>query len=297
MKAALAVILFFSMSIGHAQTKDSTAQTKDTTTKNKLVAPWWVEKFKLSAGFFLPINSTKVQVGANGQAEGTNIDFEKDLGFGAAIATFAADFQWRISRRSRINLAYFNMKRSNTHTLQKDITFDSTTYHVNSSVEVFFNTAIYQFSYGYAIIEKPTYELGVSIGAHTVGSKSGISLVGVNVGLSKSNDFGFTAPLPDLGIWGGYAFSSRFAANLDFSYLSLTVNNINGSVVAYNLVFTYKLLRQLDIALAYTGLNFDVKTNHKNVNGEFKWGYNGPSLGATFSFGKKSWEHPPETAY
>lgn len=297
MKAVLVVILIFSMSIGYAQTKDSTVHMKDTAAKNKLIAPWWVEKFRLSAGFFLPINNTSVQVGANGQAAGTDIDFKKDLGFGATIATFAANFQWRISRRSRVNLGYFNMRRSNSHTLQKDITFDTTTYHVNSTVDVFFNTAIYQFSYGYAFIEKPNFELGVSIGAHTVGAKAGISLSGMNANLSKSTDFGFTAPLPDLGIWGGYAFSSRFAANLDFSYLSLTVDKITGQIITYNLVLTYKLIPQLDIELAYTGLNFDVKASKNNANGEFKWGYNGPSLGATFSFGKKSWVHPPESAY
>jgi hypothetical protein len=296
MKAALAVILVFSVSIGYAQKKDTTSQIVVSTTENKLIAPWWVEKFKLSAGFFLPVNSTKVQVGLNGQAAGTDIDFQKDLGFGATISTFMANFQWRISRRSRVNLGYFNMRRNAVHTLQKDITFDSTTYHVNSTVDVFFNTAIYQFSYGYAIFEKPTFELGVSIGAHTVGANAGISLVGVNANISKSTDFGFTAPLPDLGIWGGYAFTNRLAANLDFSYLSLTVNNINGSIITYNLVLMYKLLRQLDIALAYTGLDFDVKASRKSVNGEFKWGYNGPSLGATFSFGKKSWTHLPETS-
>ncbi len=297
MKTALAVILVFSVSIGYAQKKDTTSQIVVSTTANKLIAPWWVEKFRLSAGFFLPVSSTKIQVGLNGQAAGTNIDFQRDLGFGATISTFFADFQWRISRRSRVNFAYFDMRRSKTHTLLKDITFDSTTYHVNSTVNVFFNTAIYQFSYGYAIIEKPKYELGVSIGAHTIGANAGISLVGVNANISESTNFGFTAPLPDLGIWGGYAFSDRFAANLDFSYLSLTVNNINGSLVTYNFVLTYKLLRQLDIALAYTGLNFDVKTSRKSLSGEFKWGYNGPSLGATFSFGKKSWVHLPETSY
>ncbi len=296
MKAALAVILVFSVTIGYAQTKDTTTQIKVSAT-NKLLAPWWVEKFRLSAGFFLPVNSTKVQVGVNGQANGTNVDFQKDLGFGATISTFFADFQWRISRRSRVNFGYFDMRRSAVHTLQKDITFDSTTYHVNSSVDVFFNTAIYQFSYGYAIIEKPNYELGVSIGAHTVGAKAGISLHGVNANISESTDFGFTAPLPDLGIWGGYAFSERFAANLDFSYLALTVNNINGQLITYNLLLTYKLLRQLDIALSYTGLNFDVKASRKSLNGEFKWGYNGPSLGVSFTFGKKSWEHLPKSSY
>jgi hypothetical protein len=277
--AAIFAILLFSISFGYSQTKDS------------LIAPWWVEKFKLTAGLFVPISSTKVQAGVNGSANGTDIDFEKDLGFGSSIATFLANFQWRISRRSRVNLGYYNIRRSSTHTLQKDITFNDQTYHVNTSVNTYFNTAIYQFSYGYAFIVKHNYEVGVLIGAHTVGATAGISANGANAQLSTDNNFGFTAPLPDFGIWGGYAFSNRFAVNLDFDYLSLTINNINGRLLAYDLVFSYKLIRQLDLSLAYTGLNFNVKTTKKNVTGDFRWGYNGPTLGFTFAFGERSWKH------
>ena len=280
--AALIAFFLFSLTLGFSQNKDSDSS-------GKLVAPWWVEKFKLSAGFFLPVNNTKIQVGANGSAAGTDIDFQKDLGFGATVATFMANFQWRISRRSRVNLGYFNMNRSATHTLQKDITFDTTTYHINSSVNTYFNTAIYQFSYGYAIIEKPNYEVGLSIGAHTVGAKAGIALNGSTGTLSASNNFGFTAPLPDLGVWGGYALSDRFALALDFSYLSLTVDNIAGRIISYNIIFSYKLVRQLDLSLAYSGLNFNVSTTRKDVTGDFRWGYNGPTLDLSFSFGKKSW--------
>ncbi|HEY2350510.1 MAG TPA: hypothetical protein VGH64_15935 [Puia sp.] len=277
--AALTAIFLIIISFSYSQTQDS------------LIAPWWVEKFKLTAGLFVPINNTKVQVEASGTANGTDIDFNKDLGFDASQLTFLANFQWRISRRSRVNLAYYNMNRTATHTLQKDITFNDQVYHINSSVSTYFNTSIYQFSYGYAFIEKPTYEVGVLIGAHTVGTKAGISLNGANSGVSQDNNFGFTAPLPDLGIWGGYAFSDRFAVNLDFDYLALSINNIDGRLIAYNLVFLYKLTRQLEISLAYTGLNFTVKTTKKDVTGDFRWGYNGPALGLTFSFGEKSWKH------
>jgi|SRR5579863_23052 len=277
--AALTTIFLISISFSYSQTKDS------------LVAPWWVEKFKLTAGLFVPINNTKVQVEANGSVAGTDIDFQKDLGFDASQLTFLANFQWRISRRSRINLSYYDMTRKATHTLQKDITFKDQTYYINSTVNSYFNTAIYQFSYGYAFIEKPTYEVGVLIGAHTVGTKAGISLNGVNTGLSQDNNFGFTAPLPDLGIWGGYAFTDRFAVNLDFDYLSLTIDNINGRLIAYDILFSYKLIRQLELSLGYSGLNFTVKTSKNDVSGNFRWGYNGPALGATFTFGERSWKH------
>ena len=291
--AALIPVFLFSFIFCFSQAQDSLgiSHPPDSLTPKKMVAPWWVEKFRLTAGFFLPVNNTKVQVGVNGTANGSVIDFRKDLGFNTAIATFLAGFQWRISRRSRLNLSYFKMNHSATHTLQRDITFDSTTYYANTSVNSFFNTKIYQFSYGYAIIVKPNYEVGVSIGAHTVGASAGIAVNGVSVGLEQSNDFGFTAPLPDLGIWGGYAISKRFAVNMEFSYLALTVNNITGKLLTYNLVFTYQILPQLDLSAAYTGLNFTVNTTKKNLAGEFRWGYNGPTLCASFTFGKKSWTH------
>ena len=47
----------------------SNGQTKDSAASKKLVAPWWVDKFRISAGFFVPINNTKIQVGANGAAD------------------------------------------------------------------------------------------------------------------------------------------------------------------------------------------------------------------------------------
>lgn len=286
MRSFSAIIIFLlCMATGYAQNKDTTKPAE------KKIAPWFVEKFKLTLGGFLPVTNTSLQVGVKGGFEGTNINLEKDLGFDNTQFTFLANFQWRISRKSRINLNYYNIPHSATHTLDKDIIFKDDTFHVNSTVNSFFNTAIYQVSYGYAIVAKPNYEVGVLIGTHLVGGKAGISVNGNNVGTSKSTDFGFTAPLPDLGLWGGYAFNNRLAVNLELDYLSLTVGDITGSLFDYNLLFTYRLIEKLDISLGYSGLNFKVTAEKKNATGEFKWGYNGPYIGASYSFGNKSWSN------
>jgi hypothetical protein len=264
-------------------------QTPDSTLSGKKRAPWFVERFKLSAGGFYVINKTNIQVGTNNMA-GTDIDFEKDLGMNKEVGTFLADFQWRISRRSRVTLNYYNINRSANHTLSKDISFDGNTYPVDASVHTFFNTTIYQFSYGYAILSKPTYEAGLFIGTHIVGAKAGISSDGANPGIVNGN-FGFTAPLPDLGVWGGWAINKRLALNMDLSYFALTANNTSGRLLAFNLTCTYKLVKQLDLTLGYSGLDFKVDATKKDVTGNFKWGYNGPVLAVNFSFGKKSWTH------
>src|SRR5215468_3753885 len=71
------------------------------------IAPWFVEKFRVTGGFFVPSNNTNLQVGIKGGAAGTEIDFENDLGFTKSELTFLGNFQWRINRRSRINLNYY----------------------------------------------------------------------------------------------------------------------------------------------------------------------------------------------
>jgi hypothetical protein len=279
----LSIVVLLSFSFGYSQKKDSL--------RSKIVVPWFVERFKISAGGFYIVNNTTIQVDING-ADGTPIDAEKDLGFSKEVVTYIANFQWRISRRSRIALNYYNIRRNSTHTLQKDIEFDGNNYPANSSVYSYFNTAIYQFAYGYAFLQKPKYEVGAFIGTHIVGASAGISMNQTSPGAQVRNNFGFTAPVPDLGVWSGYAISNRFAVNVDVSYMQLTINNNSGRLLAFNVTFTYKLVDQLDLSLGYSALDFKVNATKNNATGDFKWGYNGPALALNFSFGKKNWEHP-----
>jgi hypothetical protein len=270
---------------------NSDAQNRDSVSSKKKVAPWFVERFKLSAGFFLPVNNTNIKVGIQGRAQGTEVNLNHDLGFSNVTGTFSSDFQWRISRRSHLNGSFYNINRHSTHTLQKDLIFKEDTFHINASVSGYFNTAIYQISYGYSILAKPKYEVGLMVGTHLVGGKIGLSLNAGGAGISKSGDFGFTAPLPDLGIWGDYALTNRLAFILEADYLALSVGNYSGNILAYNVSFTYKLLNQFNLSLGYMGLNFKLDLTEKNATASLKWGYNGPDLALTFSFGKRSWSH------
>ncbi len=288
-KLVFFVSLLFSISFGYSQSSDSVLS-------DKKIAPWFVERFKISAGFFYVVNNTDIQVGITGDP-GTPINLEKDVGFNKTIGTFLASAEWRISRRSRFAISYYNINRSSNTILKKDISFEGTIYPINASVSSFFNTSIYQFSYGYAIVSKPTFEVGLSIGAHIVRTKSEISLTGNSGSSSASNNVSFTAPLPDVGIWGGYAFSNRFALNMDISYLTVTDGDYSGRVLSTNFALLYKLADKWNLSLGYTGLNFRYQNIKTNVVENFKWGYNGPALAAIFSFGKKSWGHLPESDF
>ncbi|WCT13529.1 hypothetical protein [Mucilaginibacter jinjuensis] len=273
---------------------DAAANTDTTITTYKKVkpvrtVPWFVDKFKLTAGFFAPVNNTNIRVnGTNGKI-GTDIDFEDDLGFNKNTSTFLGDFQWRSSSRSRFDFSYYRLDRSSSYQIQKDINFNGNTYNIGAQIDAYFNSNIYRLSYGYAILSKPDYEAGLLIGAHVVRFGIGIAATGNNISGSASTNVGLTAPLPDFGLWGGWTMGKRWAFNAEADYLDVTIDNISGRIIAYNAAVTFRAIKNLTFAAGYTGLNFKVDVDREKLDGELKWGYNGPSVTATFTFGRKGW--------
>lgn len=279
MKTLFTFILMLS-GISQAFCQDSTQLKK---------APWFVQRFKVSGGLFVPVNNTNIQVNDVNSDLGTDIDFEDDLGFDQVSPTVYGGFQWRTSRRSRLDFNFYSVNRSSSYSLEKDLVFGEDTFHVNSNVHSFFNTAIYRVSYGYALFSKPKFELGLIGGFHIVGAKAGINFNGDNLNVAASSDFKITAPIPDFGIWGGYEINKHFAVNAEVDYLGLTVNDITGRVLAYNVAFSYRIIDPLNVSVGYTGLNFDVDAKKEHLTGHFKWSNNGPSVTVTYEFGQKKW--------
>ena len=70
------ILLFIFIGVSsYAQTNDSVP------VKKKPVPPWWVERFSVSAGLFVPLSNTVLEVGSEDGTFGTTVDLEDDLGF------------------------------------------------------------------------------------------------------------------------------------------------------------------------------------------------------------------------
>jgi hypothetical protein len=258
--------------------------------KMKPVPPWWVDRFRVSAAVFFPLNNTIVEVGDEDGTFGTTVDLEDDLGLATSTTTFLGGLQWHASRRSKFELNYYYIGRNSTKTLEEDVEFKDTIYPANSKINASFSTGIFQFSYGYALLLNPRYEAGLAIGAHVVGVKVGMGSADNAGSADAETDFNFTAPLPDLGIWGGYAINKQWAVNGAFNYLSLTIGDFTGRILSYNAGVTYSILKNLSASLGYAGLNFKVNGTKDAFKGYFKWGNNGPVLTVHYAFGKNKWQ-------
>lgn len=247
--------------------------------------PWHARRFKFTAGAFFPLNNTQVQVGRNSTDTGTEIDLEDDLGFSKSSVSFLSTFEWRISRRSRLGFEYFNLDRTSSKTLERDITFGDNTYNVNARISAYFNVQIARIAYGYAFLSKPKYEAGLLIGSHVMFVDLGLRLEGEGQSLEYRDSFNFTAPLPDVGVWGEFVLGKRFGLYVNANYLAIKIDNIDGRILSYNLSLLYNVHKNFSLTAGYTGLNFKIDTVRERLNGYLKWGYNGPTLTAAYTFG------------
>ncbi|MDW8852147.1 hypothetical protein SD960_18730 [Flavobacterium sp. MMLR14_040] len=247
--------------------------------------PWHARRFKFTAGAFFPLNNTQIQVGRNSTDTGTEIDLENDLGFSKSSVSFLSTFEWRISRRSRLGFEYFNLDRTSSKTLERDITFGDNTYNVNARVSAYFNVQIARIAYGYAFLSKPKYEAGLLIGSHVMFVDLGLRLEGEGQSLEYRDSFNFTAPLPDVGVWGEFVLGERFGLYVNANYLAVKIDNTDGRILSYNLSLLYNVHKNFSLTAGYTGLNFKIDTIRERLNGYLKWGYNGPTLSAAYTFG------------
>lgn len=267
-------------------------QSQDNPTLQTEDLSWHARRFKVTAGIFFPTNNTEIEVGTNNGNKGTKVDLEDDLGFSKSSASFMTTFDWRISRRSRLGFEYFALNRSSSKTLQKDISFGEHTYTIDSKVTAFFDVQIARIAYGYAFLSKPKYEAGLLIGTHVLFTDLGLRLDANQASLKFDDNFNFTAPLPDVGVWGEFVLGKHFGLYVNANYLALKIDDIDGRIISYNLSLLYNVHKNFSLTAGYTGLNFKVDAVENKLNGFLKWGYNGPTLAAAYTFGGRiSYKH------
>src|SRR6476659_1461927 len=92
------------------------------------------DKFYLGAGVFLPKTSTSAQLNSSTLGIGTNIDFERTLGFEDSKSVPAFFGRWRFGERWRLEAEYFELNRSGTRTLSRDIQWGDRVFAANSQL-------------------------------------------------------------------------------------------------------------------------------------------------------------------
>jgi hypothetical protein len=248
-------------------------------------------RFELNLGAFASRVETEIRLDA-AALPGTTFSFENDLGLSDNETVPIGGFVWRIGRRSSLNVAYFDLNRSGTSESRISITIpdpdnedETITIQEDVVVDSLMDTSVAYLAYRFSFINNPKAEFGLRVGLHVTGIKVGLALP--NDPDIPSTDENVTAPLPTIGIYGGYRILKQLYFTGDLGYFQIEIGDFDGRITSANFGLQWQPFKLIGFGLNYQLFEVDVEASTEEfggIGGKFKYRYDGPVLYVALRF-------------
>jgi opacity protein-like surface antigen len=237
------------------------------------------DRFSLSLGVFITDRDTEAELDGSID-DGTNTDFEKDLGLDSSDTVFRVDGYFRFNERHRVDFSVFDLSRSASKQIERDIQWGDTLYTIDTAIKTDVDLAIYKAAYTYSFLNREDGYLGATAGFYVADSKA--SLKEQTLGSAEVGEL--TAPLPVIGLRGEYAFSDRWSFRASGEFFFVEYENIDGSLVDLYAGIDYRVLDNMSVGLGFNSVTIDVDASKSNFDGGLDWKYAGGLLFLKFNF-------------
>ena len=253
------------------------------------------ETFKLSLGYYRPNFNSRVAVGVTGAAPPGDINPEQDLGLDNNLGGARFDGYWRFADRHRIYFGYYNLDRSASKVLTKDIgpiqipsLGVNDTILAGSNVNVDAKWEVFILGYDYSFYKTDTVEVAGLIGLNVaqLGTKLSGTLITSGHGTLTGETAGstITAPLPAIGLSGDWAIDDRWRIRGHAGAFKITINNIDAKVVDASVAGEYRIYGNIWGGLGYSLLNASAEKNDGTSDASLDWRTGGLQLYASMLF-------------
>lgn len=243
------------------------------------------DKFVITAGAFVANLDTRARVDSSSGILGTQIDFERNFGMSdlEPLPTIAAE--WRFARRHQLALGYFELRRDGDEVTETTIRIGDTVFDVDLPVSSFFDVDTLGLSYQYSLIFDAKKELAIGLGLSVQDMRLGLES---NQGaIPRVEESDVTAPLPTLGLTGGYAINDKWTMKAGVGYFAVEMDlggdddNLKGSIIDAGLFVHHQTFENVRFGLGYSYFDLDVSWVKKGKFTAVKYTYHGPH----FTFG------------
>lgn len=237
------------------------------------------DRFSLSLGVFITDRNTDAEFDGSID-DGTNINFETDLGIDSSDTVFRVDGYYRFSERHRFDFSVFDLSRSASKQIVKDIQWGDTLFAIDTVVKTDNALSVYKAAYTYSFLNGEDGYLGATFGLYVADSK--MRLEEENLGSAEIGQL--TAPLPVIGLRGEYALSDRWSFRASGEFFFIEYENVDGSLVDFYAGIDYQVLDSLSVGLGINSVNINVDATDSTFNGALDWRYSGALVFLKFNF-------------
>lgn len=238
------------------------------------------DRFSLSLGVFLTSRNSKAQLDGDVPDSGTPVDLEGDLGLDKSDSVFRLDGYFRFNEKHRIDFSAFDLSRSASEQIDKDIEWNGELFPIDVQVDTSQDLTIYKLAYTWSFLRRDKGYLGASAGLYV--ADIGASIAAESLGRATSG--GVTAPLPVFGLRGQYDLSAKWSLRGSAEIFAIESGDYDGSLYDVYAGVDYQLLEHMAIGLGYNSVKIDVGVSKTNFNGDLDWLYDGGLLFFKFDF-------------
>lgn len=237
------------------------------------------DRFSLSLGVFVTDRDTEARLDSDA-GDGTDTDFESDLGLDSSDSVFRVDGYYRFAERHRADFSVFDLSRSSSKQVERDIQWGDTLFAIDTTIKAEFDLSIYKAAYTYSFLSDEDGYLGGTVGLYVADVKT--SLAEPNLGQAEVGEL--TAPLPVVGLRGERKLSDRWTFRASGEFFFVEYDDIDGSLVDLYAGFDFSLREDIALGFGINSVTLDVDADTSDFSGAIDWQYSGGLVFLKFDF-------------
>ena len=238
------------------------------------------DRFSVSLGLFVTDRDSKTRLDGEIPDSGTEVDLETDLGLDKSDSVFRFDGYFRFNEAHRLDFSVFDLSRSVSKQIERDIEWDGTLYPIDVTVSADFDLQIYKLAYTWSFMQRDKGFLGLTAGLYI--ADFGTRLSAESIGERSGN--ALTAPLPVIGLRGQYDLADKWAFRGSAEFFAVEYGDYSGSLYDIYAGLDYQLLDNMAVGLGFNSVKLDVGVSKSGFSGDLDWQYSGGLLFLKFDF-------------
>ena len=258
-----------------------------TTSQARAVEP--LDTFSARLGGYITQFDTKIRADGT-TSRGSDIDLGKDLDLGQSNAIAHVGLTWRPWQNHEFGVGYYQNNKSGDRRIQRDISFNGTTYPTQSTLHAESGIDTYEAYYVWWAANHDTWALGPRLGLVWYRIDMSLELTldanGNTVTNQARNDVSANLPVPTLGgSWRWVpAGNSDWRISADAGWFKANSGGIDGDVWFGRVGVEWFPWERWGFALDYTGTKIKVDSTKDTFNGNFDFLDSGFRLSGVYRF-------------
>jgi hypothetical protein len=232
------------------------------------------DRLRIEVNLFGASPTTDLRVDESPTLPGTEINAEDDLGLEDFKLLPQVELTLLPGEHHLVRLSAFAIHRSAEKRIEKPISFDDEDYLVNERVDSLLNITMFGLTYGYRFLVHQRSEITATIGVQIADVEANAV---VRSRVLRESESG-VAPLPLIGVEGRFDITPRIAAEARVQYLTVGIDEVDGSILDARLGVSWRFNPYLTMGLGYRTFRIDVDSQDEGTPGFVDLSVGGPLL-------------------